>query len=120
MDNNKITHKTPPIFTRFPAGLTQQTIRHRFWNPLKRKAGDAPAFREDSRQRPTFPRGCPRSIISTEGKPNDRVRDGYGWVPFAIATGNTNHTSILLWLSLLIYLLQARKLRPHRLDHEEP
>ena len=55
-------------------------------NCVGKKAGEAPAFREDSRQRLTFPRGCPRSIISAEGL-NYRVRDGYGWIPFAIATG---------------------------------
>ena len=45
-----------------------------------------PALGKDSRQRPTFPRGRPRSIISAEGL-NYRVRDGNGWNPFAIATG---------------------------------
>ena len=66
----------------------------------KKKAGDKPAFREDSRQRPTFPRGRPRSIISAEGL-NYRVRDGYGWVPFAIATGK-----LFVWLSVMSEPLQ--------------
>src|SRR4030065_2038664 len=39
-----------------------------------------------SRQRPTFPRSCPRSIIGAE-RLNDRVRDGNGCVPLAMATG---------------------------------
>jgi hypothetical protein len=42
---------------------------------------------EKSRQRPTLPRGKPRSTIGAEGL-NDRVRDGIGCFPFAMATGN--------------------------------
>ena len=45
------------------------------------------------RQRPTLPRGFPRSTIGSGGL-NFRVRDGNGWDPSDIATGNcvTVHT----------------------------
>ena len=35
---------------------------------------------------PTLPRSDPRSTIGAEGL-NDRVRDGNGWTPFALLTG---------------------------------
>ena len=44
------------------------------------------ARQKKTQQRPTFPRGRPRSIISAEGL-NCRVRNGNGWDPFAIVTG---------------------------------
>ena len=40
-----------------------------------------------SRQRPTLPREMSRSTIGAE-RLNDRVRDGIGCFPFAMATGN--------------------------------
>ena len=40
------------------------------------------------RQRPTLPRGFPRSTIGSGGL-NFRVRDGNGWDPSDIATGKT-------------------------------
>ncbi len=45
------------------------------------------------RQRPTLPRGFPRSTIGSGGL-NFRVRDGNGWDPSDIATGKaaTVHT----------------------------
>ena len=60
--------------------------------PAKAKA-PSPHLREDSgpskkiRQRPTLPRGFPRSTIGSGGL-NFRVRDGNGWDPSDIATGN--------------------------------
>ena len=66
--------------------------------PAKAKAPSR-HLREDSgpskkiRQRPTLPRGFPRSTIGSGGL-NFRVRDGNGWDPSDIATGNcvTVHT----------------------------
>ena len=46
-----------------------------------------PAGLENIRQRPTLPRGFPRSTISSGGL-NYRVRDGNGCDPSDIATGN--------------------------------
>ncbi len=60
--------------------------------PAKAKA-PSPHVNEDSgpskkiRQRPTLPRGFPRSTIGSGGL-NFRVRDGNGWDPSDIATGN--------------------------------
>jgi hypothetical protein len=60
--------------------------------PAKAKAPN-PHVNEDSgpskkiRQRPTLPRGFPRSTIGSGGL-NFRVRDGNGWDPSDIATGN--------------------------------
>src|SRR5437764_9146120 len=42
----------------------------------------------ESRQRPTLPRGCPRSTIGAEGL-NCRVRNGNGCGPLAKVTGKT-------------------------------
>ena len=68
--------------------VKSRKIQRMDWSCTQNRAGEVPALSEDSRQRPTFPRGRPRSIISAEGL-NYRVRDGYGWVPFAIATGKS-------------------------------
>ena len=68
--------------------------KFREWIEVVRKTGQVKTCPgEGIRQRPTFPRGLPRSIISAEGL-NYRVRDGYGWFPFAIATGK-----FFVWLS---------------------
>ena len=75
------------IFINFPLLFSgSDSIRSTLLNLPAEQGRLEPALREESRQRPTFPRGRPRSIISAEGL-NYRVRDGYGWVPFAIATG---------------------------------
>src|ERR1700704_6311616 len=41
--------------------------------------------RSKNRRRPTLPGPCGPSTIGAEGL-NGRVRDGYAWFPFAIAT----------------------------------
>ena len=43
---------------------------------------------QTSRQRPTLPRSLPRSTIGSEGL-NGRVRNGNGWSPLDMATGNS-------------------------------
>ena len=66
-------------------------ITQRAHEPAKAKA-PSPHVCEDSgpskkiRQRPTLPRGFPRSTIGSGGL-NFRVRDGNGWDPSDIATG---------------------------------
>lgn len=54
---------------------------------------DTGGFSKRIRQRPTLPRGFPRSTIGSGGL-NFRVRDGNGWDPSDIATGKqaTVHT----------------------------
>src|ERR1700694_3286919 len=52
----------------------------------RRLANEAPILK-NIRQRPTLPRGFPRSTIGSGGL-NFRVRDGNGCDPSDIATGN--------------------------------
>ena len=52
----------------------------------------ASCYRRTLQRGPTLPRSDPRSTIGAEGL-NDRVRDGNGWTPFALLTGECFYLS---------------------------
>ena len=60
---------------------------------------------QTSRQRPTLPRSLPRSTIGSEGL-NGRVRNGNGWNPLDMATGNS--TSFPCRIELYLICLDSR------------
>ena len=64
-------------------------------HPRKRKAQELVlGLKNNPRQRPTLPRGLPRSTIGAEGL-NGRVRNGNGCGPFAKVTGKLCFQSFL-------------------------